>query len=83
MKNLHVQKLKLEHTKKSFLYTAPTAWNSIPQAIRNAETIARFKNELKSLLFELEDTIVALVYTNPWKTSNKILLTVVFCGMVA
>ena len=30
MKDLHVQKLKLEHTKKSFLYTCPKAWNSIP-----------------------------------------------------
>ena len=43
MKNLHVQKLKLEHTKRSFLYTAPNTWNSIPQAIRTAETIERFK----------------------------------------
>ena len=50
MKNLHVQKLKLEHTKKSFLYTAPNAWNTIPQAIRNTETIAQFKKELKSHL---------------------------------
>ena len=50
MKNLHVQKLKLEHTKKSFLYTAPNAWNIIPQAIRNAENIAQFKKELKSPL---------------------------------
>ena len=45
MKNLHIQKLKLEHTKRSFLYTAPSTWNSIPQAIRNAETIERFKKE--------------------------------------
>ena len=28
--------------------------------------------------FELEDTIVALICTNPWKTSNKILFIVVF-----
>ena len=74
MKNLHVKKLKLEHTKRSLLYTAPNTWNSIPQAIRNAETIERFKKELKShlLSFELKDTIVALIYTNPWKTSNRI-----------
>ena len=50
MKNLHVQKLKLEHTKKSFSYTAPKAWNIIPQANRNAETIAQLKKELKSHL---------------------------------
>ena len=84
MKNLHVQKLKLEDT-KSFLYTAPNTWNSIPQAIRNAETIARFKKELKPKPFELKDTIVALIYTNPWKTNNKINPSycsklVIFCG---
>ena len=50
IKKLHVQKLKLEHTKNSFLYTAPNAWNSFPQAIRNAEAIVRFKKELKSHL---------------------------------
>ena len=50
MKNLHVQKLQLEHTKRSFLYTAPNTWSSIPQAIRNAEAIERFKKELKSHL---------------------------------
>ena len=52
MKNLHVQKLKLEHTKRSFLYTTPNNWNRIPQAIRNAETIERFKKELKSHLIK-------------------------------
>ena len=50
MKNLHVQKLKVEHAKKSFWYTALNAWNIIPQAIRNAETIAQFKKELTSHL---------------------------------
>ena len=33
MKELHVQKLKLEHANKSFLYTGPIAWNSTPQLI--------------------------------------------------
>ena len=50
MKNLHIQKIKLEHTKRSFLYTAPNTWNSIPQAIGNAESIERFKKDLKSHL---------------------------------
>ena len=48
MKNVHVLKLKLEHTEKSFLFTAPNGWNSISQAIRNAEIIARFKKGLES-----------------------------------
>ena len=50
MKDLHVQKLKLEHTKKSFLYTGPKAWNSIPQLIRDIESVVRFKKDLKSHL---------------------------------
>ena len=45
-KDLHVQKLKLEHTKRSFLYTGPKAWNSIPQPIRDTESIVRLKKSL-------------------------------------
>ena len=45
MKSLHLQKLKLEHNERSLLYTAPNAWNSIPQAIRNAVAIAGFKKD--------------------------------------
>ena len=37
MKDLHVQKLRLEHTKKIFLDTGPKAWNGIPQLIRDTE----------------------------------------------
>ena len=47
IKDLHVQKLKLEHTKKRFLYTGPKAWNSIPQLIRDTESVVRFKKDLK------------------------------------
>ena len=65
MKNLHVQKQILEHTKRSFLYTAPNAWNSIPQTIRNAETVDRLKKRVEISPFELKDTIVALICTNP------------------
>ena len=68
------------------LFQAPNIWNSISQAIRNEETIAQVKR-VKISPFELKDTTVALICTNPWKTSNKILLIVVnllfFSGMVA
>ena len=87
MKNLHVQKLKLDHAKRSILYTAPKAWSSIPHAIGNAEAIARFKKRVQTSHFQLKDTIVALICTNPLKTSNKLRLIVVhllfFCSMVA
>ena len=38
-KDLYVQKLKLERTKKSFLYTGPKVWNSILQLIKDTESI--------------------------------------------
>ena len=49
MKDLHVQKLELEHTKKLFLYTGrPKARSSIPQLMRDTESVVRFKKDLKS-----------------------------------
>ena len=36
--------------KKSFLYTGPKAWNSIPQLIRDTESVVLFKKDLKSHL---------------------------------
>ena len=41
--DLHVQKVALEHTKRGCLYTGPVAWNNIPQPIRDAVYIVRFK----------------------------------------
>ena len=41
-KKLHVQKVKLAHTKRSLSRTGPNAWNSNSQPIRDAETNARF-----------------------------------------
>ena len=41
-KDLRVQKLTLEYTKRGFLYTGPIAWNNIPQPIRDTDSIVRF-----------------------------------------
>ena len=49
----------------------------MPEAIRNVATIARFRKELETHPFELIDTIVTLISTNPWKATNKILVIVV------
>ena len=46
IKDLHVQKAKLEHTKKSFLYACPKSCNSIPQLIRDNKSFVRFKKIL-------------------------------------
>ena len=42
-RDLHVQKLKFEYTKRGFLYTSPIAWNNIPLSIRDTDSIVRFK----------------------------------------
>ena len=47
-RDLHVQKLTLEYTKRDFLYTGPIAWNNIPQSIRDTDSIVRFKKKLTS-----------------------------------
>ena len=39
----HVQKLKLEYTKRGFMYTGTIAWNNIPQSIRDTDSIVRLK----------------------------------------
>ena len=49
-RDLHVQKLTLEYTKRGFLYTGPIAWNNIPQPIRDTDSIVRFKKKLRSHL---------------------------------
>ena len=62
MKDLHVQKLKLEYTKKSVSYTGPKAWNSIPQLIRDTESIVRFKKGTDISPFELIDNRFARIH---------------------
>ena len=44
-RDLHMQKLKLEYTKRGFLYTGPIAWNNIPQSIKDTDSSVRFKRK--------------------------------------
>ena len=60
-KDLHVQKLTLEYTKRGFLYTCPIAWNNIPQPIRDTDSIVRFK-KTKISPFELREISSARIY---------------------
>ena len=46
--DLHIPRLNLDFSKKSFNYTGLKSWNSIPTHIRESGTITRFKNGLKS-----------------------------------
>ena len=39
--------------KSAFSYTSATVWNSLPLSIREADSIAQFKSQLKSYYFEL------------------------------
>ena len=54
-RDFHVQKLKLEYTKRGFLYTGPIAWNNISQSIRDTDSIVRFK-KTKISPFELTES---------------------------
>ena len=49
-KDLQIPRLKTEHAKKGFYYSALKAWNDIPAAIREIQTLGRFKRELKAHL---------------------------------
>ena len=60
-KDLHVQKLTLEYTKRGFLYTGPIAWNDIPQPIRDTDSIVRFK-KTKITPFELREISSARIH---------------------
>jgi len=43
--------LKTEMGRRSFSYSAPTVWNSLPQHIRDCPTLPTFKKKLKTHLF--------------------------------
>ena len=47
-KDLQMPRLKTEHAKKGFYYSALKAWNDIPANIREIQTLGRFKKELKA-----------------------------------
>ena len=37
---------------RSFIHAAPKLWNTIPEEIKQAESIAAFKSKLKTFLFD-------------------------------
>ena len=47
-RDLQVQRTRLEITKKSFSYKGATAWNEIPNNVRNMESAAPFKKQAKN-----------------------------------
>ena len=53
--DLHIPKTRTELFKKSFSYSAPTLWNSLPIEVRNEKTIPTFKDQLKLLLMSLQE----------------------------
>jgi len=38
---------------RAFSVVGPTAWNSLPESVRSAETLASFKRKLKTYLFNI------------------------------
>ena len=49
-KDLQIPRLRTEHAKKGFYYSALKAWNDVPANIREIQTFGRFKKELKAHL---------------------------------
>ena len=56
-RDLHFQRPNLECAKKSFFYTGARAWNSIPQSIKDARSVATLKKKTENSIFELKDKI--------------------------
>ena len=50
---LTVPRTRTVAASRQFSVAAPTAWNRIPLAIRETETLASFRNKLKTFLFKL------------------------------
>ena len=50
-KLLKVPKVNLKAGNRSFSYSAPTVWNSLPLHLRNTNTLSLFKSRLKTHLF--------------------------------
>ena len=48
---LTVPSTNLSFGKKAFTFSGPEIWNSLPQNIKNSETITKFKSQLKTHLF--------------------------------
>ena len=49
-KDLQIPRLRTEHARKGFYYSALMAWNDIPANIREIQTLGRFKKKLKAHL---------------------------------
>ena len=47
-RDLQILKVKLEYAKRSFYLSGVKNWNDIPGNIREQESLARFKRDLKS-----------------------------------
>ena len=49
--NLTLPFVRTDKSKKSFLYSAVSLWNSVPQSLRDSESITEFKNYLLRDIF--------------------------------
>src|SRR5207244_4632855 len=50
---LSVPKINSERGRRSFLYAAPTIWNSLPDSLRASVSVSSFLSGLKTHLFPL------------------------------
>ena len=48
-----VSRTKTNFGDRAFSVAGPTVWNSLPESVRSAETLASFKRKLKTYLFNI------------------------------
>ena len=47
---------------RAFSVAGPTVWNSLPESVRSAETLASFKHKLKTCLFHISFQLAFIIY---------------------
>jgi len=47
---------------RAFSVAGPTVWNSLPESVRSAETLASFKRKLKTYLINISFQLAFIVY---------------------
>ena len=81
----------LAYGQRSFAYSAPSTWNSLPQQVRSSDSVSTFRSQTKTHLFRLAyyrreeniDFYIQLFYSNSSvsTTHEKQHSDQLFCGI--
>ena len=61
-RDLKIPKVRLEYAKRSFYFSGVKNWNDIPDNVRERDSIARFRTDLRDYLLSLSQD----PNTTPW-----------------